>query len=782
MNHNLNQGPPPVGPIPQNQALDLQTIEELCQPTMNGRGEPIAPVNIQATDFGLKNHMIQQVQNICQFHELPGDDANKHLDKFLTITQSMKQNGVTDDALCLYLFPYSLTHHATAWFDRLLKNYNHNFKEMVSKFLSKYFPPSMVKKLRNDITNQMTKMEKAFNERPQGVLPSNTVSNPREEVKVITTQRGRTLAGLSVPSPTPYSSSKEAKMLKDLLSNKEKLLELDNTHLNENCSVVLLKKLPEKLGDPGKFPILCDFSELEECMALADLGASINLMPLSVWKELMLLELLPTRMTLELANRSVSYLDGISEDVFVQVDNFTFPADFVTTAFLALDSIPPDIDNVIYDSEGDILFLETLLKDEPIVASSSPSLTPFGDTDFLLEKTDAFLALDSIPPNIDNQIYDLEGDILFLESLLKDEPSEAKKSEINPAIREPSNTFLMGDEEIKFNHLKDIVPIPRVSETPLDSLDSYLDTFEKSNESEMETIMDEPTVVQEDDTTREKTYAELSATEKLQADCDCKATNIVLQGLPPDVYAIVNHHKVAKEIWDRVKLLMQGTKLSLQEKECKLYDEFDKFSFVKDPLAFVANYHQSPAQLNNYHSQYTPTQFPQQTYMIPQVYYLQSYSPMYLPPHPSQPQINHSSIPPSHEYQSHMNHQTSSVLQIAYHSPQALTQPMNEFPQVDSGLAIPVNWATIQDGRVTVQQVQGRQGQSYSGTGYKGNATSSVGNNISGHARVVKCYNCQGEGHMARQCTQSKRLRNAAWFKEKAMLAEAQEAGLIRVL
>ncbi|GJS64546.1 hypothetical protein Tco_0679110 [Tanacetum coccineum] len=78
-----------------------------------------------------------------------------------------------------------------------------------------------------------------------------------------------------------------------------------------------------------------------------------------------------------------------------------------------------------------------------------------------------------------------------------------------------------------------------------------------------------------------KTYVELSESEKLQADCDCKVTNIVLQGLPPDVYAIVNHHKVAKEIWDRVKLLMQGTKFSLQEKECKLYDEFDKFTFVK---------------------------------------------------------------------------------------------------------------------------------------------------------------------------------------------------------
>lgn len=120
---------------------------------MLGRGGPIAPLNIAATDFGLKHHVIKQVQNSCQFHGLPGDDANKHLDKFLTVTQSMKQNGVSDDALRLSLFPYSLTHHATAWFDRLPKNSIHTFKEMVTKFLAKYFPPSMVSKLRNYISN-----------------------------------------------------------------------------------------------------------------------------------------------------------------------------------------------------------------------------------------------------------------------------------------------------------------------------------------------------------------------------------------------------------------------------------------------------------------------------------------------------------------------------------------------------------------------------------------------------------------------------------------------------
>nr|GEW81300.1 reverse transcriptase domain-containing protein [Tanacetum cinerariifolium] len=130
---------------------DLRTMEELCQPTLNGRGGPIAPIAIQATNFGLKNDMIQQVQNSCQFHGLSGDDANKHLDKFLHVTQSIKVNGVTDDALRLYLFHQSLTRHATAWFDRLPRNYINTFEQMTKMFLGKYFSPSMVTKLRNEI-------------------------------------------------------------------------------------------------------------------------------------------------------------------------------------------------------------------------------------------------------------------------------------------------------------------------------------------------------------------------------------------------------------------------------------------------------------------------------------------------------------------------------------------------------------------------------------------------------------------------------------------------------
>ncbi|GKA81032.1 reverse transcriptase domain-containing protein [Tanacetum coccineum] len=126
---------------------------------------------------------------------------------------------------------------------------------------------------------------------------------------------------------------KFASTFKSLLSNKEKLFELANTPLNENCSAVLLKKLPEKLGDPGKFLIPYYFLELDECLALADLGASINLMPLSIWKQLSLLELTSTRMTLELVDRSTVHPKGVAEDVFVKVGKFYFPADFVVVDY-----------------------------------------------------------------------------------------------------------------------------------------------------------------------------------------------------------------------------------------------------------------------------------------------------------------------------------------------------------------------------------------------------------------------------------------------------------------
>nr|GEY92599.1 reverse transcriptase domain-containing protein [Tanacetum cinerariifolium] len=196
-----------------------------------------------------------------------------------------------------------------------------------------------------------------------GTLPSNTIANPKGEIKAITTRSGLVTDGptfpnppksvnpkedkcveetytdpdhaeytIKVPPPPSVSCQNTKKMLKALLSNKEKLQELANTPLNENFSAVILKKLPEKLGDPGKFLIPCGFSELK-CKALADLGASINLIPLFVWKKLGLPDLILIRMTLELANRAICTPDGIARDVFVPVGKFTFLVDFVVVDY-----------------------------------------------------------------------------------------------------------------------------------------------------------------------------------------------------------------------------------------------------------------------------------------------------------------------------------------------------------------------------------------------------------------------------------------------------------------
>ncbi|GKC69611.1 reverse transcriptase domain-containing protein [Tanacetum coccineum] len=118
------------------------------------------------------------------------------------------------------------------------------------------------------------------------------------------------------------------------------MIELTKTPVNENCLAVILKKFPEKLGDPGRFLIPCDFPELDECLALADLGASINLMPLFVFEKLNLQRLTKTRMVLELADRSISTPTGIVEDVFVKVGTFFFPADFVVVDYVADPRVP----------------------------------------------------------------------------------------------------------------------------------------------------------------------------------------------------------------------------------------------------------------------------------------------------------------------------------------------------------------------------------------------------------------------------------------------------------
>nr|GEX84085.1 reverse transcriptase domain-containing protein [Tanacetum cinerariifolium] len=277
---------------------------------------------------------------------------------------------------------------------------------------------------------------------------------------------------------------KFAPMFKKLLNNKDRLIELTKTPLNENCSAVVLKKLLEKLGDPGRFLIPCDFSEFDNCLALADLGASINLMPLSIWKKLRLSTLNDTKMVLELADRTFSKPTGVAENVFVKVRKFYFPTDFVVLDFIADPRVPlipgrPFLSTAhalidVYEWEiilghdeqsltlkcGDTLSIsynnfESLNKVDlidatceeyskevlgfsdvvtsgnptpyydPIISNSSPTLTPFDESDFLLlEEAYAFIAIDDEPisPKIDATYYDPDEDILILKALLNSAP------------------------------------------------------------------------------------------------------------------------------------------------------------------------------------------------------------------------------------------------------------------------------------------------------------------------------------------------------------------------
>nr|GEY58895.1 reverse transcriptase domain-containing protein [Tanacetum cinerariifolium] len=174
-----------------------------------------------------------------------------------------------------------------------------------------------------------------------GSLPGNTVANPKGKLKAITTRSGLVIEGPTVPNPPKSVNPKEDECVEE-------------THTDPDLAKYTIKvpppppvqkpKPPPSIQrriniDPGKFLIPCGFSELK-CKALADPGASINLMPLSVWKKLGLPDLIPTQMTLELANRAICTPGGITRDVFVLVGKFTFPADFVVVNYESDPRVP----------------------------------------------------------------------------------------------------------------------------------------------------------------------------------------------------------------------------------------------------------------------------------------------------------------------------------------------------------------------------------------------------------------------------------------------------------
>nr|GEV76754.1 reverse transcriptase domain-containing protein [Tanacetum cinerariifolium] len=198
---------------------------------------------------------------------------------------------------------------------------------------------------------------------------------------------------------------KFAPMFKKLLNNKDKLIELTKTPLNKNCSAVVLKKLPEKLG------------------------ASINLLSLSIWKKLRLPTLNDTKMVLELADRTISKPTGVAENVFVKVGKFYFPADFVVLDFIANPRVP-------------------LILGRPFLRES----------DFYSEEIENFLNDDLIPIETKNYVFNMEEDIIFLERLLSEDPSPPPSMNPNQAkssIKEPRTHLVWDNESESIEPVKD---------------------------------------------------------------------------------------------------------------------------------------------------------------------------------------------------------------------------------------------------------------------------------------------------------------------------------------
>ncbi|GJZ18494.1 hypothetical protein Tco_0554617, partial [Tanacetum coccineum] len=238
--------------------------------------------------------------------------------------------------------------------------------------------------------------------------------------------------------------------LKSLIGNKEKLSEMARTPLNENCSAVILNKLLKKLGDPGRFLIPCEFSRINTCNALADLGASINLMPYSA-------------ITFNLDQTS-RYTANYNHMMAARIDVIDMDCEEYSQEVLGFS-------NVISSGNPTPYY-------DPIVSTPSPTLTIFGDSDFLLlEEADSFLAKEDDPtsPDVDPTYYDPEGDILILEAILNNyspgirkelkvvEAKTVKSSIDEPLVVELKDlpphleyTFLEGDDKLPVIIAKDL--------------------------------------------------------------------------------------------------------------------------------------------------------------------------------------------------------------------------------------------------------------------------------------------------------------------------------------
>nr|GEW46059.1 reverse transcriptase domain-containing protein [Tanacetum cinerariifolium] len=332
--------------------------------------------------------------------------------------------------------------------DQMMRNMQNQINSLKGEFKNEIqntmkTQQTVLMEQQNSFQNNLQNMLSGFFQNQAstlGTFLSNTIPYPKGEMKSITTRSGVSYEGPSIPTnpfpkkvverETEETTDKEQTNFQGSTAHiqppvtpipepDDKLFELAEIPLNENCSAMLLKKLLEKLGDPDKFLIPCDFLRMDVCHALTDLGASINLLPLFIWKKLSLPKLTPTRMTLELEDRSITRPKGFVRDVFVKVGKFHFPTDFVVVDFKADPRVPLilgrsflRIGRALIDVYGEEITLQ--VNNEAVIFNLNQTTRYSSTYDDLSDE--------SISPEIDHGDCDPEGDICLIEKLLNNDP------------------------------------------------------------------------------------------------------------------------------------------------------------------------------------------------------------------------------------------------------------------------------------------------------------------------------------------------------------------------
>nr|GEU77465.1 reverse transcriptase domain-containing protein [Tanacetum cinerariifolium] len=345
---------------------DNRTMEKLLQAPTEGYEEAIVILKINTDHFEIKTKLLQLVQ-ANPYHGFERENPHTHINNFKRITSTLKFRDVPNNVIKLMMFPFSLEGNARVWdnvskLDDRIDKLADQISTLVDIFAKKIVTPVLVKAVEESCiacggNHAYYNCPNTDSNQPSVCVATGTYNQvaPQNRASNYMAPPGFALATnqmekfFQIFQDLHFDISfadalllmpKFASTIKRLLTNKDKLFELAKIPLNENCSAILFKKLLEKLGDPGKYLIPCDFPGMDVCHALAYLGASINLMPLSIWKKLSLPEITPTRMTLELADMSITRPKGVTEDAFVKVGKFHFLTDFVVVDFEADPLVP----------------------------------------------------------------------------------------------------------------------------------------------------------------------------------------------------------------------------------------------------------------------------------------------------------------------------------------------------------------------------------------------------------------------------------------------------------